>query len=214
MLEHRTRADWAAWVDCDSLFTNFSLPLEGIMARAGILSAPELGAAPAPEDDPAAPVVMLSEDGASLNTGVFLVRNCPLGRRLLEAVWGGPDDGVTLQSPFESHPWWEQAAFIDAVTFGPLAESLAGRILTVPQAALNGYPLDIAAKFKGSGRPLHAVWQPGDSVVSFSGCARMLQDKDVCEGYLARFEAIGTRERWRDESLVRQQFGLQPIIPR
>lgn len=208
MLEHSARAQWAAWVDCDSLFTNFSLPLEGILARAGAISRDPASTPPELRGVSPAPVAVLSEDGASLNTGVFFIRNCPLGRQLLEAVWGGD---ASAASPFETHPWWEQAAFIDAVTFGPLAQALAGKIVTVPQAAINGYPPDIAAKFAGSGRPLHAVWQPGDSIVSFSGCARMLQDSDMCEGYLEQFETVALQERWRDERLVRQRFGLRPL---
>ncbi|KAA0165101.1 hypothetical protein FNF31_02114 [Cafeteria roenbergensis] len=176
--QHQDAAEWVAWVDCDSFFTNFSLPLEGVLARAGALGPPEEAEAGGAAEERGV-VLVASEDGASLNTGVLLLRRSPEGARLLEEVWAAAEAG------YGEHPWWEQAAFIDALTLGRAADELDGRMVMLPQGAINGYAPELAAKFNWNGRPLHALWRRGDLIVSFSGCARMTGSSDTCESLLA-----------------------------
>jgi len=176
--KHLQAAEWVAWLDCDSLVTNFSVPLESVLARAGVMGPPEAdGQAPA-----AAGIVMVaSEDAASLNTGVFFLRRSPEAAALLDEVWEAGE-------AYASHSWWEQAAFMDVLAFGKSASTMHGRLVTVPQAAINAYPLATAAKFTTDWRPHHAVWRRGDFIVSFSGCARMLGPGKQCSELIRRFD--------------------------
>lgn len=177
---HQGAADWVAWVDCDTFFTNFSLPLEGVLARAGVLGSPDdADTAAGDADDATSAVLVASEDGASLNTGVMMLRSCPEGARLLDEVW------ESAQSAFLRHQWWEQAAFIDALTLGRAASELDGRVVMVPQGAINSYSPELAAMFCWEYRPLHAVWRRGDLAVSFSGCANLIGSSESCEALLS-----------------------------
>ena len=197
---HQGAAEWVAWVDCDSFFTNFSLPLEGVLARAGVLGAPEEAAADGAQGEGTA-VLVASEDGASLNTGVLLLRRSPEGARVLEEVWEAAATG------FGEHPWWEQAAFIDALTLGRAADELDGRVVMLPQGAINGYAPELAAKLNWRGRPLHAVWRRGDLIVSFSGCARMTGSSDTCESLLAAADS-----EWRLAQQADSRFPTQAVF--
>merc|ERR1712061_847902 len=56
------------------------------------------------ELDPSVEMIV-SEDSAMLNTGIFFVRCTDWVLDLLARVWGSND------SPWINHPWWENAAF-------------------------------------------------------------------------------------------------------
>eukprot|EP00435_Cladocopium_sp_Y103_P052437 s556_g16.t1 len=49
--------------------------------------------------------MIVSEDNAMLNTGIFFARSSTWVTNLLRRVWGSDD------SPWINHPWWENAAF-------------------------------------------------------------------------------------------------------
>lgn len=59
--KYLTSHDWVMWLDCDSLIMNFSIPIEQIVWSA--LSAAE---------DPDEVHLIISEDGAMINTGASL----------------------------------------------------------------------------------------------------------------------------------------------
>jgi hypothetical protein len=189
MLKHLHRAPWVAWVDCDTFFTNFSLPLEAVLAQAGV--------------DPHAsdgPVMVLSEDGAALNTGVFFLRRSDTARRILEWVW---DARLPEKGGFESHSWWEQAAMIELLAMGTddgwTLEP--GAVASVPQAMINSYPDALARQLVLGERPMHAIWQPGDLAVSFSGCNFMFRNQTFCNEWFQQF--FSSAEEARRDDWVR-----------
>jgi hypothetical protein len=166
--------DWVVWLDCDSIITNPSVSI----AEAFHHDQP-IGRASSVPLRHAAPSLLLSEDAQIINTGAFAARNTAVMRRILDEAWGS--QGAAAQdtpearrgdaSPFVDHEWWEQAAVAYALMQGPKAASYWGAVGLVPQHKINAYPIEVAL---GGPRflelPLHAVWRPGDFVVSFSGC--------------------------------------------
>ena len=88
--QHLGSVDWLAWVDCDTLFTNFSRPLHHLLPR---------------DDDGGGDAevnLIVSEDALMVNTGVFMLRNCEWSLKLL-GTWWGPDE-----SPFVELRLWDQ----------------------------------------------------------------------------------------------------------
>lgn len=171
MRRHLGAARWLMWMDCDSFFTNSSVPLEAVLARAGVLGPPH---DPYPRQGWGhAPHIsfLTSEDAPLINTGIFFLRDTPIARSLLDMTWG-----IGRPSAFVKHSWWEQAAIFYHLTLGPHAERFSRASLMLPQEAINGYPPEMATNaFDRRGRVLHAIWQPGDLIISFSGC-RILSD--------------------------------------
>lgn len=65
------------------------------------------------------------------NTGVLLVRSGPVARALLQQVWSA--------TRFVEHPWWENAALLDALGYalpGSLDPGLSGRLHRVARRLL------------------------------------------------------------------------------
>jgi hypothetical protein len=85
--------EWLLWLDCDSLIMNSEVALETLLWSA--LSAAE---------DPDNVHLIISEDGAMINTGVMFIRNHEWSKQFLRLVYGEPGN------VFEDHSWWEQAA--------------------------------------------------------------------------------------------------------
>ena len=197
--------DWVMWMDCDSFFMNDTLRLQDLL----------------PHDDGID--FVLSEDGLTINTGVFLLRNSPWSARLLDAWYGPP------QSPFVNHPHWEQAALqamltrdraaadphvppvqccalgfdwqgvcgasFSAVPTLPEGELLR-RTLFHPQRWLNTYPVDLSHKLRDAlDRPTHTSYTDGDYIVSFSGCNNILGRPRCAELFGEFYDAAEARNK-------------------
>merc|ERR1712046_260138 len=94
--------DWVVWADCDTYFMNMSVTVESVIytyaATGDTENLDELQLDPSVH-------MLVSEDAAMLNTGIFFVRSTDWVVDLLSRVWGGD------HSPWINHPWWENAAF-------------------------------------------------------------------------------------------------------
>merc|ERR1711933_508873 len=167
------RWDWVVWADCDTYFMNMSITLESVL----FTYAGQEGRSPAGsslELDPEVHMIV-SEDSAMLNTGIFFVRCTDWVMDLLENVWGGDD------SPWIHHPWWENAAFAweflkemprkfateDHNQWAELGEDdLTGvypsQVRVAPQSHFNSYH-PITSRF------LHDTWEEGKFVIAFNG---------------------------------------------
>jgi len=135
------------------------------------------------------PHLIASEDGLMLNTGIVLIRASSWSWQFFQKV-----RSMTFgKSPVTQHPWWEQTAMVyllqlpftlmDAARqdsgledIGPLAQSrgYAPACFMFSQKQVNGYPPLIAAALK-----THEVFEPGDFIVSFSGC-KVYSSQEVC----------------------------------
>merc|ERR1712078_938767 len=86
--------DWVVWADCDTYFMNMSITLESVIFTYA-------GQTPAEgsllELDPEVHM-LVSEDSAMLNTGIFFARSSDWMLNLLDRVWGGDN------SPWINHP--------------------------------------------------------------------------------------------------------------
>merc|ERR1712217_480860 len=119
--------------------------------------------------------MIVSEDSAMLNTGIFFVRCSDWVVDLLGRVWGGED------SPWINHPWWENAAFAwEFLKRNPQKfqyedhfewaeqgdDDLTGvypaEVRVAPQSHFNSYH-PITSRF------LHDTWEEGKFVIAFNG---------------------------------------------
>jgi len=144
------------------------------------------------------PHLIASEDGLMLNTGVVLVRASPWSWQFFQKV-----RAMTFgKSPVTQHPWWEQTAMVyllqlpftlaHASSQGEFGLEDLGRAsrsrgyapacFMYSQKQLNSYPPLIAAALK-----THVAFEPGDFIVSFSGC-KVYASQEVCNQlFLAYF---------------------------
>lgn len=162
--------DWVLWADCDTYFMNMTITLESVM----FTYAGREAAGGELELDPTVHMIV-SEDSAMLNTGIFFVRCSDWVVDLLRRVWGDRD------SPWITHPWWENAAFAweflkdnprkfateDHSTWAMRDEDdLTGvypaEVRVAPQSHFNSYH-PITSRF------LHDTWEEGKFVIAFNG---------------------------------------------
>jgi len=163
--------DWVVWADCDTYFMNMSITVESVIFTYAAQHA-EAGAEL--QLDPEVEMVV-SEDSAMLNTGIFFVRSSDYVLELLDRVWG------TNDSPWINHPWWENAAFgweflkgmpqrfasEDQVEWAKTnKDDLLGvypaQVRVAPQWHFNSYH-PITSRF------LHDTWEEGKFVIAFNG---------------------------------------------
>lgn len=137
------------------------------------------------------PHLIASEDGLMLNTGNVLVRASTWSWRFFQKVrW------MTFGlSPVTQHPWWEQTAMVyllqlpftlahasrqepqrldDLSTESHMRRGHAPACFMLSQKQLNGYPPAVA-----SALVTHEKFEPGDFIVSFSGC-KVYTSQEVC----------------------------------
>jgi hypothetical protein len=102
--------EWAMWVDADALILRHEIPLTEFL------------------DDSADLIVGEDSPYSLLNMGVFFVRNCPAVAMLFRRAYA--------KTEYIDHPWWEQAAVIEAIR-----EGVPGlRVKIVPRRLFNGHP--------------------------------------------------------------------------
>lgn len=141
---------------------------------------------PAPR---AAPDMMVSADAAAINTGAFFLRNTRWSRALMRRMllaesWPGAKQGA--QHPFNPHTWWEQAEWIAQTGLSAWGLDIAAHTAVVPQTWFNSYPRGTAHKISTpGGMPAHAVWQPRDFAIAYSGCNAFFQPHQCERAYQA-----------------------------
>lgn len=133
--------DFLVWMDADVLVTNPEIKIEVF------LSMMKPGA-----------FMFLGHDFQNLNTGVFVMRNCPLAHEFLIDVWN--------KTEYIHHIWWEQAAIIDlwknSEKYQPCIDILPYEHINI----LNAFHYQVSPK-------VH--WLPGDFCIHFAG----IHDKDT-----------------------------------
>eukprot|EP00940_MAST-03C_sp_MAST-3C-sp2_P001351 g1351.t1 len=157
--------DWVMWMDCDSFFMDMDAPLERFL------------------DDRFD--MILSEDGAMLNTGVFFAKRSEWTIAYLERTYGADDN------PLIRHPWWEQAAMLFWLSYDASAiRESHHHVKILTQRDINAYPPEIAGQLKDpmTGKPLHGEFVDGDFIISFSGC-KIYFSPHECEDLFARYHA-------------------------
>jgi len=171
------RYDWVMWADCDVYFMNLTVTLDSLLLRYGSLptaAGPHLGKEAL---DPGFHL-LVTEDHAMLNTGIFIARSSSWSDGMLERAWGADD------SIWTSHPWWEQASMswdfwstlherfrhadhrAWAKQAGDSDDEMEGiyppEIRVAPQGEFNSYH-PITSRF------LADTWSPGKFVIAFNG---------------------------------------------
>lgn len=165
------RFDWIVWTDCDTYFMNMTITLDSVLyTYAGRTALEDENDV---ELDPDVHMIV-NEDSAMLNTGIFFVRSSAWVLDFLGRVWGAED------SPWIHHPWWEQASigweflkdnprkFLseDHFDWAEGDDDLVGvypaEVRVAPQSHFNSYH-PITSRF------LHDTWEDGKFVIAFNG---------------------------------------------
>ena len=154
---NRTDLDWLLWFDCDTYFMNLNITLDHVLHKFG-----------GGEKMDSEFFMLIQEDHAMLNTGVFFMKTGQQSAQLLNKVYGEKD------SPWIDHPWWENAAF-SHLFLGDLPsrvregdEGMKGiyplGVRVAPQELFNSYHPVTSRIF------MHDTWEEGKFVLAFSGC--------------------------------------------
>lgn len=126
--------------------------------------------------------LVASEDGLMLNTGVMLARASVWSWAFFQKVrW------MTFgRSPVTQHPWWEQTAMVYLLQFpfvlaaatdpavAAKSQGYATAWSALGQKTINGYPPLVSSALL-----THTTFEPGDFIVSFSGC-KIYSSQEVC----------------------------------
>ncbi|KAF4667757.1 hypothetical protein FOZ61_007810 [Perkinsus olseni] len=173
MLKHvqQRTADWLLWFDCDTYFMDLSRTLESILYKFGSKVSSD-GRRVLNDDFH----MLIQEDHAMLNTGVFFVRSSEWAAKMLAQVYGPSD------SPWIHHPWWENAAFSHwflGSNYQKLAEENHSEFMNQAVSDMDGiYPEEVVVAPQvdfNSYHPItsrifqHDTWEPGKFVLAFSG---------------------------------------------
>jgi hypothetical protein len=87
-------------------------------------------------------------------------------------------------------PGFTAATTGSVIQLDPMTYADVVRVQSIPQAWFNGYPLDIAKQlYDHERRPMHMAYEPGDWVISFSGCGVLL-GSDACEALFLKYAAM------------------------
>lgn len=199
--------DWVMWMDCDSFFMNVDLRLEHVLNQNYDL--------------------IISEDGAMLNSGVFFVgvreEVCDLvffftyisslsslslpsylfsflSTQIRNTTWSRYFLNRVYGSssnPLITHPWWEQASMMFWLNHDKADASR--HVLHLNQRDINSYPSEIASQLRdpSTGHTLHGEYQDGDFIISFSGC-KIYFDKSKCERFFSYYHGVAS-QRFLDE---------------
>lgn len=223
--------DWVMWMDCDSFFMDHSVAIhEMVTAVAG--DAPKdtldtvLGQWHSGSDQPLSRFdellgdtsdkdslgwgpwltdtkethIIASEDGLMLNTGIFFMRRSLWSWRFMQKV-----RRMTFGSSyFIQHPWWEQTAMVYLIQFpffgSDVDLGIAPGAKYVTQHHVNPYPPLIASALL-----THKAYEPGDWIVSFSGC-KIHSSQEVCNYIMLNYftmahgRDIGEMKKQRTEN--------------
>jgi beta-1,4-mannosyl-glycoprotein beta-1,4-N-acetylglucosaminyltransferase len=133
--------DFLVWMDADVLVTNPEIRIEVFIE----MMKPDA-------------FMFLGRDFQNLNTGVFVIRNCPMAHEFLSDVWN--------KTEYLHHIWWEQAAVIDlwknSEKYQPHISILEHRHMNI----MNAFHHQVDPK-------VH--WLPGDFCIHFAG----IHDKKI-----------------------------------
>jgi len=132
--KYLTEYDYLFWIDADVMIMNPDRKIEDFIDLL-----------------PADKFLFIGQDLNNLNSGVFVIRNCPLAREFLEDAWA--------LEQYTHHPWWEQAAFIHlwkTPKYRPFIEILPRKYISIMNAY--DYLIDRVV-----------FWRPGDWAIHFAG---------------------------------------------
>jgi len=179
------RFDWLVWVDCDLFFMNPHRTLDSII-KSALAKNPDAS-------------FIIAEDGAMLNSGVFMMRNSAWSADFLaQSV-----DLLSAPMPysFQHMPWHEQAPVMFLLLVPGVLDGLASagsplhslpsgyddHVVIVPQRAMNSYPQELTQK------TTHAIphegYVEGDLAISFNGCSSIL-GAEFCEVMYEHYHGV------------------------
>jgi hypothetical protein len=135
--------DWAWWIDCDAMVTNFNVTLESII-----------------DNDYH---IIMSTDINGLNCGSFLIRNTPQGRAWLEMIFS-----QRFVYRYYTHPWPEQIIMMEtAKNYTDILKIVPQKTFNSYYYSLYGETETNRFGYDRLG--LSGNWAPGDFVIHWPG---------------------------------------------
>jgi len=175
-LEENSDCNWLLWIDADALIANPEQRLEDLVN----------------EDFDF--LVAADHAPSPINTGVFLIRNCPAALAMLRRAYA--------KSHFRHHPNWEQPAVAEALR--ECAESLRTRV--VARRLLNSFAIE---------------FEKGDFIVHFAGwspAAKLAGVKNAIATLAKSFDqpvpALPVSRSTIVDDLLPLNSGSVPIVPK
>jgi len=149
--------DWVLWTDSDAVITNQKIKLEEIIDNNFDL--------------------ILTEDCYAYNTGVFLIKNSILSKKLLYEC--------LEKEQYIGHPWEDQAALVEV-----LESSNNYKVKVLPQRTLNSYPAQESHKgwftvvnekqyHWNAEKAKAGEYEKGDFIIHFAGFSEEEKSKSV-----------------------------------
>lgn len=147
-MRNNPRSDWLFWTDCDALITDLNYSLADLI-RNKLSANPRL-------------FLIVSNDIFGLNSGHFLIKNCPQAYRYLQHV-----QSLAKRPDILRYRFPEQKAMQCVIE----EDHLQNQVLFVPQRVFNSFPVAGAGK----------RWYPGDFVIHFAGIRRSRAAQQVAK---------------------------------
>ena len=161
--------NYLMWIDADVLIMNQERTIEEYIRLL-----------------PADKFILVGRDINNLNTGVIILRNCPLAHEFLKDVWN--------KTEYLNHEWWEQAAIIDlygSPKYRSSFEVIPRKYISI----MNAFDFRIDSK-------VH--WRPGDFCIHFAGIHHRESLVQVQDMY-ARFASTDPGGNLRIENYIRER---------
>ncbi|KAI9014037.1 galactosyl transferase GMA12/MNN10 family-domain-containing protein [Hyaloraphidium curvatum] len=146
---------WAWWLDLDTLITNLSVPLAGVVAEA------KLAHRAAHPDGPELEMI-LSRDCNGINAGSYMIRRSAWSRDYLSRLWSMRAE-LAVKDPERAS---EQDAMARLFETDP---EIRARTAFAPQTVLNGNAEEIGCTESLEDGTNGRTWQHGDFVIHFAG---------------------------------------------
>ena len=154
---------WMLWIDSDAIFTNFNIPLEPLLmkvARSGVH-----------HKDVVLSREMTSYPDSFINSGVFLVRNSPLGRAFLEGsarLYNRHKDyHITDQNAIQEYVFYRSTRGLEMFERDLVEAHTRPEVALVPQRALNSFIWVGSMHEAYSSRD--SEWKPCDFIAHLAG---------------------------------------------
>ena len=104
--------------------------------------------------------MIVGSDGNGINTGQFLIRNCPWSKDFLKRVYA--------KTEYINNGWWEQMAIMNLYATNPKDKK---HIKVLPQRAMNSYSPDLY-------QDKNSTYRQGDFILHFAGVrGKALEDQ-------------------------------------
>lgn len=145
--------DWVFWSDADSIIMNNKILLEDLV------------------DENSSFIICYDNISHVVNSGQFLIKNSKESIEFLDFVYS--------KREFTNHPWWENAAIIDALKDNKFSPPF---VKMLPQRVMNSFSFEVSRNHPA------ACFQEGDFIIHFPSIHNISTLKMLMSFYFNKIE--------------------------